>query len=56
MSSQLRIRASRLRSKYAAAFRVPLDLVEVHEHPDETADVWCPTRRDLPVWNTGRFE
>lgn len=55
MSTACRIEAAKLRRKYAKNFNVALELVEVEERPDDDAQVWCPTRADLPKWTTGRI-
>lgn len=53
MSTNCRIEAERLRRKYARAFDVPLEEVTYHELPGDEAEVWAPSRPDLPRWSTG---
>lgn len=53
MGAGCRREAAKLRQKYARLFDVSLEKVVIREWPDDSAHVSCPTRQDLPVWDTG---
>ncbi len=50
MSAKLRADAEALRAKYARAFGVPKDLVEIELVGDDNAKVFCPWHTELPAW------
>lgn len=56
MSAAARAAGAKLRQKYARAFCVPLEFVELTELPWDECEVRCKTRPDLPKWSTGIIE
>lgn len=53
MGASEREMAQRLRRRYARLFQVPLVDVTMTELPDGDIEVWCSSKRELPVWTTG---
>lgn len=44
-----------MRRRYAYCFNVPLKDVKYHEFANDEAEVWAPSRPDLPRWTTGEM-
>lgn len=53
MSAENRALLAKLRRRYAKAFNIPLDDVEVEEWPDDEGAVHAPKHPELPTWTTG---
>lgn len=53
MSSNCRATLSKLRQRYAKAFDIPIEEVEMEEWPDDEGCVYAPKHPELPKWTTG---
>ena len=53
MSARASASAARLREKFSRMFSVPLELVQVTNWGVDNYRVHCPSRPDLPKWETG---
>lgn len=57
MGQETRKALAQMRRRYAANFKVELDLVETEEWQDEgEGKAWSPSRPDLPTWTLNQSE